>query len=139
MPAGPSGPTQTQSQTQSRIDRDRERERERERTALDEAYTAAAAATGNDEDLISGGGSGGTAAGRKNNKGTPSEELSVMIDDMLADLTGRFHAVTSEIMAKMDDMGRRIDNLESSLNQGAEGRKEDEDEEEESKKKGRGD
>ncbi|MCJ1447189.1 MAG: hypothetical protein MMC23_007699 [Stictis urceolatum] len=45
----------------------------------------------------------------------PAEELNLMIDDLLNDLTSKFTAVASEITAKMDDMSRRIDNLESSI------------------------
>ena len=85
----------------------------------DDAYAAAAAAADEEAGL----------GGRKAAKSTPAEELTVMIDDMLNDLTGKFHAITSEIMAKMDDMGRRIDNLEASLNHEAE--KADGDKEEE--------
>ncbi len=42
-------------------------------------------------------------------------ELSTMIDALLNDLTAKFTAVSSEILVKMDDMSRRIDNLEASL------------------------
>ena len=63
---------------------------------------------------------------------TPSEELRVMVDDLLNDLSNKFNAVASEITAKskfsrpaakafsddslsVDDMSRRIDNLEASM------------------------
>jgi len=38
-----------------------------------------------------------------------------MIDSLLNDLTSKFTAVSTELTAKMDDMSRRIDNLEASL------------------------
>lgn len=38
-----------------------------------------------------------------------------MIDSLLNDLTSKFTAVANELTAKMDDMSRRIDNLEQSL------------------------
>lgn len=44
-----------------------------------------------------------------------ASELSTMIDSLLNDLTSKFTAVANELTAKMDDMSRRIDNLEQSL------------------------
>jgi len=44
-----------------------------------------------------------------------SEELGVMIEDLLSDLSGKFNNIAAEITAKMDDMSRRIDNLEASM------------------------
>lgn len=101
----------TKSESRTRTDR-AEPPRDRFHQSLDDAY----AATDEEERL-----------GRKA-KTTPAEELTVMIDDMLNDLTGKFHAITSEIMAKMDDMGRRIDNLEASLNHEAQKAEDDEEE-----------
>jgi len=45
----------------------------------------------------------------------PAVELGAMIDDLLDDLTAKFDTVTNEIIAKMDDMSRRIDTLEASI------------------------
>ncbi|CAG8956184.1 hypothetical protein HYFRA_00012101 [Hymenoscyphus fraxineus] len=44
-----------------------------------------------------------------------SAELSVKIDDLLNQLSNKFAGVSSEIFAKMDEMSRRLDNLEQNL------------------------
>jgi len=48
-------------------------------------------------------------------------ELSVVVDELLNSLSNKFAGVSSEIFAKMDEMSRRLDNLEATL-QNTEGR-----------------
>ncbi|KAI1005753.1 hypothetical protein K3495_g2467 [Podosphaera aphanis] len=43
-------------------------------------------------------------------------ELSIVVDELLNSLSNKFAGVSSEIFAKMDDMSRRLDNLESIMN-----------------------
>ncbi|MCJ1247749.1 hypothetical protein MMC30_004964 [Trapelia coarctata] len=42
-------------------------------------------------------------------------ELNQMVDEMIEELEHKLGAVSAEIMAKMDDMSRRLDNLEASI------------------------
>jgi len=42
-------------------------------------------------------------------------ELTAHIDDLINMLSNKFAGVSSEIFAKMDEMSRRIDDLESQL------------------------
>lgn len=42
-------------------------------------------------------------------------ELSAVVDELLNTLSNKFAGVSSEIFAKMDDMSRRLDNLEATL------------------------
>ncbi|KAK1766196.1 hypothetical protein QBC33DRAFT_542136 [Phialemonium atrogriseum] len=42
-------------------------------------------------------------------------ELTAQIEDLLNTLSNKFSGVSSEIFAKMDEMSRRLDNLESQL------------------------
>ncbi|RKF60566.1 putative heat shock factor-binding protein [Erysiphe neolycopersici] len=42
-------------------------------------------------------------------------EFSVVVDDLLNTLSNKFAGVSSEIFAKMDEMSRRLDDLETSL------------------------
>ncbi|KAK3905311.1 heat shock factor-binding protein 1 [Staphylotrichum tortipilum] len=42
-------------------------------------------------------------------------ELTAQIDDLLNTLSNKFAGVSSEIFAKMDEMSRRLDNLEAKL------------------------
>jgi len=44
-----------------------------------------------------------------------SQELLTLVDELIDDLTGKLDTVSNEIKAKMDDMARRLDNLEASL------------------------
>ncbi|KAK3501616.1 hypothetical protein B0T13DRAFT_463841 [Neurospora crassa] len=48
------------------------------------------------------------------------QELSVQLEDLLNTLSNKFAGVSSEIFAKMDDMSRRLDNLESQIMAGKE-------------------
>ncbi|KAI0015372.1 heat shock factor-binding protein [Xylariomycetidae sp. FL0641] len=47
--------------------------------------------------------------------GTSSDELTVVVEELLNSLSNKFAGVSSEIFAKMDEMSRRLDNLESAL------------------------
>ncbi|KAL1869710.1 hypothetical protein VTK73DRAFT_3014 [Phialemonium thermophilum] len=42
-------------------------------------------------------------------------ELTAHIEDLLNTLSNKFSGVSSEIFAKMDEMSRRLDNLEAQL------------------------
>ncbi|KAK4250255.1 hypothetical protein VTI28DRAFT_4115 [Corynascus sepedonium] len=42
-------------------------------------------------------------------------ELTAQVDDLLNTLSNKFATVSSEIFAKMDEMSRRLDNLEAQL------------------------
>ncbi|UNI18987.1 hypothetical protein JDV02_005212 [Purpureocillium takamizusanense] len=52
-------------------------------------------------------------------KATSSEstnaDVSAAVEDLLNTLSNKFASVSSEIFAKMDEMSRRLDNLESAL------------------------
>lgn len=52
---------------------------------------------------------------------TPAE-LSAVVDELLNSLSNKFAGVSSEIFAKMDEMSRRLDNLEATLQANAEGK-----------------
>ncbi|KAF2746009.1 hypothetical protein M011DRAFT_487536 [Sporormia fimetaria CBS 119925] len=49
-------------------------------------------------------------------------ELTAVVDDLLNQISSKFSSVSSELLAKMDDMSRRLDNLEATI-QGGEGGK----------------
>ncbi|KAH8790174.1 heat shock factor binding protein 1-domain-containing protein [Hyaloscypha finlandica] len=51
-----------------------------------------------------------------------SAELSAVVDELLNSLSNKFAGVSSEIFAKMDEMSRRLDNLEATLQSGVEGK-----------------
>ncbi|KAI1485591.1 heat shock factor binding protein 1-domain-containing protein [Biscogniauxia mediterranea] len=44
-----------------------------------------------------------------------SDELTVVVEELLNSLSNKFAGVSSEIFAKMDEMSRRLDNLEAAL------------------------
>ncbi|KAE8451004.1 hypothetical protein EG329_005444 [Mollisiaceae sp. DMI_Dod_QoI] len=48
-------------------------------------------------------------------------ELSAVVDELLNTLSNKFAGVSSEIFAKMDEMARRLDNLETQLQSGTQG------------------
>ncbi|MCJ1355949.1 MAG: hypothetical protein MMC33_005942 [Icmadophila ericetorum] len=48
-----------------------------------------------------------------------ANELCQMVDDLMDNLTAKFSVVSAEICAKMDDMSRRLDELEASINTSA--------------------
>ncbi|KAF2088028.1 hypothetical protein K490DRAFT_40653 [Saccharata proteae CBS 121410] len=47
-----------------------------------------------------------------------SAELTAVVDDLLNQLSNKFSNVSSELLAKMDDMSRRLDNLEAVIQTG---------------------
>ncbi|KAJ4362323.1 hypothetical protein N0V83_010416 [Neocucurbitaria cava] len=47
-----------------------------------------------------------------------SGELAVVVDDLLNQLNTKFSTISSELLAKMDDMSRRLDNLEATMQAG---------------------
>jgi len=56
------------------------------------------------------------------NDASAPAELSVVVDELLNSLSNKFAGVSSEIFAKMDEMSRRLDNLEATLQNSTEGR-----------------
>ncbi|KAG6008925.1 hypothetical protein E4U54_008637 [Claviceps lovelessii] len=49
---------------------------------------------------------------------TSSPDVSAAVEDLLNTLSNKFASVSSEIFAKMDEMSRRLENLEAALQQG---------------------
>ncbi|KAF2468822.1 uncharacterized protein BDR25DRAFT_304793 [Lindgomyces ingoldianus] len=49
-------------------------------------------------------------------------ELTAVVDELLGQLNQKFSTISSELLSKMDDMSRRLDNLEATI-QGGEGNK----------------
>ncbi|KAI9850065.1 MAG: hypothetical protein M1838_006145 [Thelocarpon superellum] len=45
-------------------------------------------------------------------------ELTAVVDELLDSLSSKFSSVSSEIFNKMDDMSRRLDSLEETLQNG---------------------
>ncbi|CAK7240204.1 MAG: hypothetical protein STHCBS139747_001642 [Sporothrix thermara] len=50
-------------------------------------------------------------------------DLTAQLDDLLNTVSNKFAGVSSEIFAKMDEMARRLDNLESALKSKEDGSK----------------
>ncbi|KAI1312806.1 heat shock factor binding protein 1-domain-containing protein [Xylaria venustula] len=50
-----------------------------------------------------------------NKTGKSSDELTIQVEELLNSLSSKFTTVSSEIFAKMDEMSRRLDNLEAAL------------------------
>ncbi|KAI0124307.1 heat shock factor binding protein 1 [Xylariales sp. AK1849] len=50
-----------------------------------------------------------------NKESNSSDELNVVVEELLNTLSNKFAGVSSEIFAKMDEMSRRLDNLEATL------------------------
>ncbi|KAF2156665.1 hypothetical protein K461DRAFT_2091 [Myriangium duriaei CBS 260.36] len=46
-------------------------------------------------------------------------ELTAVVEDLLNQLTTKFSTISSEMMSKMDDMSKRLDNLEAIIQQNA--------------------
>ncbi|CAD0099962.1 unnamed protein product [Aureobasidium mustum] len=44
-----------------------------------------------------------------------SEDLATVVDDLLNQLSTKFTNISSDLLAKMDEMSRRLDNLEASI------------------------
>ncbi|KAL7625707.1 hypothetical protein AAE478_004929 [Parahypoxylon ruwenzoriense] len=51
----------------------------------------------------------------KNDANNSSDELTVVVEELLNSLSSKFAGVSSEIFAKMDEMSRRLDSLEAAL------------------------
>ncbi|KAI9713057.1 MAG: hypothetical protein M1820_001042 [Bogoriella megaspora] len=47
-------------------------------------------------------------------EGAPAE-LTAVVDDLLQQLQNKFSSISSDMLAKMDDMSRRLDNLEAAI------------------------
>jgi hypothetical protein len=47
-----------------------------------------------------------------------ANELTAAVDDLLSTLRAKFTGATTEMLAKMDDMSRRLDSLEQTLRMG---------------------
>ncbi|KAF2718923.1 hypothetical protein K431DRAFT_305659 [Polychaeton citri CBS 116435] len=47
--------------------------------------------------------------------GTPPSELVAVVDDLLNQLSSKFSSLSSEMITKMDEMSRRLDNLEATI------------------------
>ncbi|KAF2429769.1 hypothetical protein EJ08DRAFT_590359, partial [Tothia fuscella] len=45
-------------------------------------------------------------------------ELSAVVDELLNQLSTKFSTISSELLSKMDDMSKRLDSLESSIQAG---------------------
>ncbi|KAI0810671.1 heat shock factor binding protein 1-domain-containing protein [Xylaria sp. FL0064] len=50
-----------------------------------------------------------------NDTGNSADELTTVVEELLNSLSNKFTTVSSEIFAKMDEMSRRLDNLEAAL------------------------
>ncbi|KAI9875872.1 MAG: hypothetical protein M1830_007862 [Pleopsidium flavum] len=62
-----------------------------------------------------------TADGHLQHESAPEDapaELTAVVDELLNGLSTKFSAVSTEIFAKMDDMSRRLDNLEANIQAG---------------------
>jgi len=58
-----------------------------------------------------------------NSTGTDAPaELSAVVDELLNSISNKFAGVSSEVFAKMDEMSRRLDNLEATLQSNADSR-----------------
>ncbi|KAK3359988.1 hypothetical protein B0T25DRAFT_564945 [Lasiosphaeria hispida] len=57
-----------------------------------------------------------SSTNQANNTGDDAHaELTAQLEELLNTLSNKFAGVSSEIFAKMDEMSRRLDNLESQL------------------------
>ncbi|KAF2126507.1 hypothetical protein P153DRAFT_297955, partial [Dothidotthia symphoricarpi CBS 119687] len=50
-----------------------------------------------------------------------SSELAAVVDDLLNQLSTKFSTISGELLSKMDDMSRRLDNLEATIQTGEKG------------------
>ncbi|KAF2786521.1 hypothetical protein K505DRAFT_368164 [Melanomma pulvis-pyrius CBS 109.77] len=46
---------------------------------------------------------------------TAASELTAVVDELLNQLNTKFSSISSELLSKMDDMSRRLDNLEATV------------------------
>jgi heat shock factor-binding protein 1 len=56
-----------------------------------------------------------TLGDKQNETPDDSSELVYLVDDLLNNLSKKFDGVSNEILAKMDEMSRRIDSLEANI------------------------
>ncbi|KAL1966791.1 hypothetical protein VTN77DRAFT_3756 [Rasamsonia byssochlamydoides] len=56
-----------------------------------------------------------TASSPSADGGSGAQELAAAVDDLLDQLQHKFDKVSTEIFGKLDDMARRLDELEASL------------------------
>ncbi|KAF1989886.1 hypothetical protein K402DRAFT_390216 [Aulographum hederae CBS 113979] len=47
--------------------------------------------------------------------GTATSELSNVVDELLTQLSTKFSTISGDLLAKMDDMSKRLDNLEATI------------------------
>ncbi|KAF2734136.1 hypothetical protein EJ04DRAFT_494144 [Polyplosphaeria fusca] len=45
-------------------------------------------------------------------------ELTAVVDELLGQLTQKFSSISGDLLSKMDDMSRRLDNLEATIQTG---------------------
>lgn len=50
---------------------------------------------------------------------TAPAELTAVVDDLINQLTTKFSAISADMIAKMDEMSRRLDNLEATIQENA--------------------
>ncbi|KAH9877784.1 hypothetical protein J1614_003001 [Plenodomus biglobosus] len=53
-----------------------------------------------------------------NSNSEGSGQLTAVVDDLLNQLNSKFTTISSELLSKMDDMSRRLDNLEATIQAG---------------------
>ncbi|KAI1326810.1 heat shock factor binding protein 1-domain-containing protein [Xylariaceae sp. FL0255] len=51
----------------------------------------------------------------QDNGNKSSDELTAVVEELLNSLSNKFASVSSEMFTKMDEMSRRLDNLEAAL------------------------
>ncbi|KAI1435987.1 heat shock factor binding protein 1-domain-containing protein [Xylaria sp. CBS 124048] len=49
------------------------------------------------------------------NAGNSPDELTAVVEELLNSLSSKFSTVSNELFAKMDEMSRRLDDLEAAL------------------------
>ncbi|EOD44754.1 Heat shock factor-binding protein [Neofusicoccum parvum] len=59
--------------------------------------------------------------------GESSAELVAVVDDLINQLSSKFTNISKELLEKMDDMSRRLDTLETTIQTGAEPKSDSED------------
>ncbi|GAB7339214.1 hypothetical protein MBLNU457_5873t1 [Dothideomycetes sp. NU457] len=48
-----------------------------------------------------------------------SSELTAVVDDLLNQLTTKFSAISADMISKMDEMSKRLDTLEATIQENA--------------------
>lgn len=56
-------------------------------------------------------------------KDDSTAELTAVVDELLGQLNSKFNSISSELLSKMDDMSRRLDSLEATIQAGDGGAK----------------